>query len=456
MEPNPQGLTSYHALLDDMQAKALQPIATLYQFNLPLMLQTKLEPTGWLNPDIVTHFEDFAELAFREFGKKVKYWATFDEPLTFISGKYGSRDVVSGAKKPSDMNIYTVAHNVLLSHARAVAVFRALKGDERNVIAAGARIGIMLSTEFGYPLDESDALNAEAAELEMQFSLGWLLMPIATGDYPAIMRERIGNRLPTFSSDEAALVKGSYDVFLLNNYNFCLKYSERSCGKLPQAYDSERETDETPVHNGPRMLPASSPGSSWRPGCPDSYFATIRWLHEKDRSTEILLTETSWCKTNQIDTLGQLRCFQVYIRQLYKAIVEEKIPIIGFTAQSVLDNNEHGSYSLHFGQYVNFTSSSTQGLPCNLHPVVEWFAHLATTKCLDRWDQEAVLSRKKELDLEAGGNDVDVPWSLSEVVILIIIGVLILGAITYEVMRKLRMSSQGSPEEVQVLITIED
>ncbi|CAH0478990.1 unnamed protein product [Peronospora belbahrii] len=174
MEPNPQGLTSYHALLDDMQAKALQPIATLYQFNLPLMLQTKLEPTGWLNPDIVTHFEDFAELAFREFGKKVKYWATFDEPLTFISGKYGSRDVVSGAKKPSDMNIYTVAHNVLLSHARAVAVFRALKGDERNVIAAGARIGIMLSTEFGYPLDESDALNAEAVELEMQFSLGWL------------------------------------------------------------------------------------------------------------------------------------------------------------------------------------------------------------------------------------------------------------------------------------------
>ncbi|CAI5719922.1 unnamed protein product [Peronospora destructor] len=441
MQPNPRGIAYYHALLD--------------------ALQTQLEPKGWLNPDIVTHFKDFAQLAFREFGGKVKYWATFNEPLTFISGGYGLRDAAPGAVEPSDTNTYTVGHNVLLSHAKAVEMFRALKGEETSVVAAGARIGIVLNAEFSYPMDESDILDVEAAERKMQFDLGWFMTPIITGAYPEIMRERVGERLPRFSSDEAALVKGSYDVFMFNNYysrvvtNCDSEHSAMSCDEHPPGHARDRGIDDTRTPSGAHMPPT------------DDYVATIKWLHEKDPSTEILLTDNARCGNDQVNNLDRLQYFQVYVGQVYKAVVEEKIPIIGFTVW-LPDTNERGSYEPQLDvRDANLASRSAGRLPRIPYPAAKWFTHLTTTKCLDGWEQgtvetdvgeqkETAAPREKVLNSEAGGNDVGVPWSLDEVIVLIVIGVIVLGAITCEAMRELRMSSRGSPEEVQVLITIKN
>ncbi|KAG6614826.1 Beta-glucosidase 30 [Phytophthora cinnamomi] len=475
MRPNPQGLAFYHALLDDLQTHGLQPIATLYHFDLPLTLQTQLEPKGWLNQDIVTHFEDFAALAFREFGTKVKYWATFNEPLTFISGGYGSCDAAPGGMEPSTTNTYIVAHNVLVSHAKAVKLFREMKQGERSVVAVDARIGIVLNAEFGYPVEASNALDVAAAERKMQFDLGWFLMPLVTGEYPTIMRERIGERLPRFSAEEAALVQGSYDVLMLNHYYSRVVTdcdSERSkitCDELPLGHARDRGIDDTRAPNGARAPPASSPECSWLAGYPDGYLDTIKWMHAKDPSAQILLTENGWCGNEQVVNLDQLWYFQAYVEQVYKAVVEEKIPILGYTAWSFLENNEWGSYKPRFGlHYVNFTKQDVSTELARVpRPTAKWFAHLATTKCLDGWDrdtvqmdaeekQEAAAPREKLHNPEAGGNDVGVPWSLTEVIVLIVVGVIVLGAITCEAMRELRLSSQGSPEELQVLITIED
>ncbi|KAG6945884.1 hypothetical protein JG688_00016324 [Phytophthora aleatoria] len=474
MVPNPQGVAFYHALLDDLQAKGLQAIVTLYHFDLPSTLQTQLEPNGWLNPDIVTHFEDFAALAFNEYGHKVKYWATFNEPLTFISGGYGSCDAAPGGMKPSDTNTYTVAHNVLRSHARAVALFRKLKHGEHNVVDTGARIGIVLSAEYGYPVNKSNALDVAAVERKMQFDLGWFLMPLVTGDYPEIMRERVGERLPRFTAEEAALVKGSYDVLMLNHYysrvvtNCDSVRSEISCDELPLGHARDRGIDDTRAPNGARAPPVSSPECSWLSGYPDGYLATIKWLHAKDPTAEILLTENGWCGDDQVDNWTQLWYFQAYVEQVYKAVVEEKIPVIGYTAWSFLDNNEWGSYKPRFGlHYVNYTKNASSELARIPRPAAKWFAHLSTTKCLDGWnletvqmntdeEQEATATREELHYPEAGGNGVGVPWSLSEVILLVVVGLVVLGAITCEAMRELRLSSQGSSEELQVLITIEE
>ncbi|KAL3669038.1 hypothetical protein V7S43_006323 [Phytophthora oleae] len=469
MVPNYQGVAFYHALLDDLQVKGLQAIVTLYHFDLPSTLQAQLEPNGWLNSDIVTHFEDFATLAFKEYGQKVKYWATFNEPLTFISGGYGSCDAAPGGMKQSDINTYTVAHHVLRSHARAVSLFRDLKRKE--LVDADARIGIVLNAEYGYPVDDSNALDVAAAERKLQFDLGWFLMPLVTGDYPEIMRERVGDRLPRFNAEEAALVKGSYDVLMLNHYYSRVvtdcdsERSEISCDELPLGHARDRGIDDTRAPNGARMPPASSPECSWLAGYPDGYLATIKWLHAKDPKAEILLTENGWCGNDKVDNQDQLWYFQAYVEQVYKAVVEEEIPIIGYTAWSLVDNNEWGSYKPRFGlHYVNYTTPELARIP---RPAATWFAYLSTTKCLDDWNletiqvdadekQEATATREELHYPEAGGDGVGVPWSLNEVILLVVVGIVILGAITCEAMRELRQSSQGSPDELQVLITVED
>jgi beta-glucosidase len=42
--------------------------------------------------------------------------------------------------------------------------------------------------------------------------------PFFFGDYPATMRARVGERLPKFTADEAALVKGALDFMGINHY----------------------------------------------------------------------------------------------------------------------------------------------------------------------------------------------------------------------------------------------
>ena len=39
---------------------------------------------GWLDKRSIGHFADYAEIAFKAFGKRVKHWTTFNEPWSFI------------------------------------------------------------------------------------------------------------------------------------------------------------------------------------------------------------------------------------------------------------------------------------------------------------------------------------------------------------------------------------
>ncbi|POM80215.1 Glycoside hydrolase [Phytophthora palmivora] len=438
MQVNREGVEFYHTLLNELQVHGLQAAVTLSHFDLPSTLQD-----GWLHSDIVTHFEAFASLAFNEYGHRVKFWVTFNEPLTFINGGYGSRNAAEGVKSSND---YTVAHNVLCAHARAVALFRELK--QQDVVDASARIGIELNAEYGYPVEESNARDVAAVERKMQFDLGWFLMPLVTGDYPGIMRKRVGKRLPQFSREESALIKGSYDVLMLNHYNSRVvtdcdsERSEITCDKLPQGHARDRWIDDTRARSNTRARNAEFSSLA---DYSDDYMATIKWLHAKDPSTEILLTENIWCDNDQL---------QANMKQMYKAVVEENIPIIGYSV-SFLDTYD----TVRTGQ--NYSKQGSVELTRNL-------AHLSTTKCLDDWSFETTLKdseekkaaeeiREKQRNPEGGSNGVSlVPWSLNEVVLLVVVGLAILGAITCEAMRELRLSSQGSPEELQVLITIED
>ena len=76
-------------------------------------------------------------------------------------------------------------------------------------------IGISNCGDFRYPLDG----DAAAAERAMLFQWGWFVDPLVFGDYPRAMRERLGDRLPTFTTEESAALRGSFDFLGLNYYS---------------------------------------------------------------------------------------------------------------------------------------------------------------------------------------------------------------------------------------------
>ena len=66
---------------------------TLYHWDLPLALEEEYK--GWLSPSIVEDFAAYADACFELF-PQVKTWTTFNEPLTFVGGGYGTGVMAPG------------------------------------------------------------------------------------------------------------------------------------------------------------------------------------------------------------------------------------------------------------------------------------------------------------------------------------------------------------------------
>ena len=66
---------------------------------------------------------------------------------------------------------------------------------------------------------EEQARNERAAERALEFTVGWFARPLYQGDYPAVMRERCGDRLPRFTAEQQRMLRGSADFFGLNHYS---------------------------------------------------------------------------------------------------------------------------------------------------------------------------------------------------------------------------------------------
>jgi len=58
-----------------------------------------------------------------------------------------------------------------------------------------------------------------AAQRRLEFWIGHYADPVyLTGDYPECMRRQLGDRLPQFTPEESALLKGSSDFYGMNTY----------------------------------------------------------------------------------------------------------------------------------------------------------------------------------------------------------------------------------------------
>ncbi|XP_057251841.1 cyanidin 3-O-glucoside 5-O-glucosyltransferase (acyl-glucose)-like [Beta vulgaris subsp. vulgaris] len=194
---NQKGVEYYNNLINELTSNGIQPHATLVHWDHPQALQDAYG--GWINQQIVRDFTTFADVCFKEFGDRVLYWTTINEPNFLAPFFYNSSQ-------------YIAAHHLLLGHASVVNLYR-----EKYQATQNGSIGLNVYTSWFIP-EKSTQEDLDATERVANFHIGWFVHPLIFGDYPDIMKQSLGRRLPSFTEHETKLMNGSFDFIGVNCY----------------------------------------------------------------------------------------------------------------------------------------------------------------------------------------------------------------------------------------------
>lgn len=91
-EPNEAGLQFYDQVFDELLKYGIEPVVTISHYEMPLHLAT--EYGGWVNRKLIDFYVNYARCLFERYGKKVKYWMSFNEINSIIRHPFTSAGII--------------------------------------------------------------------------------------------------------------------------------------------------------------------------------------------------------------------------------------------------------------------------------------------------------------------------------------------------------------------------
>ncbi|KII91962.1 glycoside hydrolase family 1 protein [Plicaturopsis crispa FD-325 SS-3] len=353
---NEAGIAWYSNVIDGLLEAGITPFVTLYHWDLPQALHDRYG--GWLNKDeIILDYERYAKVCFEAFGDRVKHWLTMNEPWCISVLGYGrgvfapgrSSDRTRSPEGDSSTEPWIVGHSVILAHARAVQLYR-----NEFKSRQGGQIGITLNGDWAMPWDQSPE-NVAAAQQALDVAIGWFADPIYLGQYPAYLKEMLGDRLPEFTADEWRVVKGSSDFYGMNTYTTNLCKAGGSDEFQGKALHTFTRPDGTQL--------GTQAHCSWLQDYPDGFRALLNYLWKRYH-LPIYVTENGFAVKDE-DTMAKeealldhdrVQYFRGTTNALAQAVLEDGVDIRAYFPWSFIDNFEWADgYVTRFGvTYVDY------------------------------------------------------------------------------------------------------
>ena len=205
---NRAGLDFYGRLVDKLLERGIQPMATLYHWDLPQALQDR--QGGWVSRDTAARFGDYAATVFEALGDRVSSWVTLNEPwvsafLGYQEGRHapGITDLASAVR---------ASHHLLLGHAKALEAFRSS--------GRPGTIGLTLNLNPVDPATDRDE-DIRAARLFDGNLNRWFLDPVFRGSYPADLVDHyasLGADLECVQAGDLESIARPFDFLGINFY----------------------------------------------------------------------------------------------------------------------------------------------------------------------------------------------------------------------------------------------
>jgi beta-glucosidase len=343
---NRKGLDFYRRLVEGLRQRSIEPMPTLYHWDLPQALE---DIGGWTSRNTSEQFAEYAGIVYEALADSVGFWITLNEP--WVVAWMGHAKGVHAPGHKDSSKALAATHHLLLGHGLALEAMRSAGHDNQ--------LGVTLSFS-SVRAASGDPADAEAARRVDGNTNRLYLDPLFRGSYPEDMLEQYAG-----ASDFAFVRDGDLETisrpidFLGVNY-----YYRKTV--VDGHNDSELKTAEPyPDLNATTVLPegVETTAMGW-PVEPDGLTELLVRLHEEYTQAPIYITENGRAVYDYVDPEGEvddrerISYLDAHFRAAHEAM-RRGVDLRGYLVWSLLDNFEWAlGYSKRFG--IVFVEYDTQ------------------------------------------------------------------------------------------------
>jgi 6-phospho-beta-glucosidase len=311
-KPNQKGLEYYRHVFELCKEYNIQPIVTLFHYDMPLGLTMKYG--GWKNRKVIDLYEKYAKTVFNEYKDLVKYWITFNEINSVTVETFKNAGMLTD--KPEDLA--QAAHNELVASARAVKAAHALNSD--------LKVGCMVAYTIGYAktCDPKDKWE----EYYRSREYGYYLSVQCNGHIPTYKLkeyERKNIKLDIQASDYVDFEEGRVDYISFSYY-------------ATGVYSKVKDPSNLMGPSNP-FLKQTAWGWSIDP---EGLRLSLNQLYDT-YNKPLMIVENGMGAVDELTKDGKIHdeyridYLMHHIEELYKAIQEDGVNVIGYNVWASVD-----------------------------------------------------------------------------------------------------------------------
>ncbi len=341
-EVNREGVEFYRSLCQELVDAGIEPMATLYHWDFPQALQDR---GGWVNPESIDWFTEYASVAKAELGDLVRIWATLNEPWCSAFIGYAGGDHAPGIIDPPVSMV--VAHHLMLAHHSAITAMRSVN------VHTNDQLGIVLNLIPAWPADDTPETAITAAGIDAVHNLLYA-DAVLKGTYPEQVLQIHDDFGVADRIDKEALAAAfePIDFLGMNYYNVNhvgYRKGAAPMGPWPGVHDATIE--RPPGHLTEMHWGVQPEGLTWM----------LKRVNEWSPGLPIYITENGAAYPDVVSDDGAIHdpLREEYVKIHISAIADALaagVNVKGYFLWSLLDNFEWArGYGMRFGIiYVDY------------------------------------------------------------------------------------------------------
>lgn len=297
---NPLGIEFYSHLIAELKAAGIEPIVTLFHWDLPQWVQ---EEGGWKSEKVIGYFKEYAKVVVDILGDEVNYWMTINEPQMFCF--MGNVMGTMAPFKTGYLSMKKIIRITLLAHGEAVRTIRENTKHTVKIGFASASSSFIPQDESGEEIEKSRYNSLDSKE--GIFSTSIWCDPVILGKVPNDLKN-------TLSRDDIEIINQPLDFVGVNVYQPMGKMEGKPTTMMGWTIDG-------------RCL-----------------YWTLRFFYERYK-LPIMVSENGMADIDAVSEDGRVHdqkridFIKEYLSNTRRA-VEEGVPVIGYQYWSIMDNFE--------------------------------------------------------------------------------------------------------------------